>query len=74
MYEKEVDCGDIGAQWAMAREIFKKDKPAASAPVAQTGDDAPGGMRASVVNRLVAEGALKFKDHEDVMSKLTGVK
>lgn len=76
MYEKEVDAGDIGAQWSMAREIFKDgNRPMVSVAPDQIKDGATlQAMRLNVVNRLVAEGARQFKDHDDVMMKLLGVR
>lgn len=76
MYEKEVDAGDIGAQWSMAREIFKDgNRPMVSVQAGYMKDGQPiAAMQLNVVNRLVAEGARQFKDHDDVMMKLLGVR
>lgn len=62
MYEKDVDTGDVGAQWHIARSVFK---PAPAKIVEPK-------IVESSVNRMVREGVSSFAGHEDVMKKILG--
>ena len=73
MYEKDEDDYNVGAEWRMAKGIFKNSstlmtnipqKPQQPAQI-----DA---MQYNRVNQLVAQGARQFEGHEDVMAKLLG--
>lgn len=73
MYEKDEDEGNVGAQWKMARDVFKP-KPSESQRIGDitiTLHDVDYGQP-SRVHQLVDAGSSEFESHEDVMAKLLG--
>ena len=75
-YQRDEDEGNIGAQWKIAREVFKT-KPLAQQKTNFESDVAvttygAGPVYLNPVDKLVANGASQFTSHEDVIKKLLG--
>jgi hypothetical protein len=73
MYEKDEDDYNVGAEWRMAKGVFKGSptlitnippKPQQPAQIDS--------MQYNAVNRMVAQGARQFEGHEDVIKRFLG--
>lgn len=69
MYDKDEDDYNVGAEWRMAREVFKE---APRRGVANRHYPVTNPIIKPLIHTRVDEGAKEFSGHEDVIKKFLG--